>query len=101
MPTLQKVSCLLLAITLGPRSKPSDINYCQCSYHYRTYFIGPGTDDKSSPPVNPDAFITICNQYAVEATLSVGWTTTANGNKVRMPHSLRIFIFICYFREQI
>ena len=47
--------------------------------------LGPGTDDKSSPPVNPDAFLTICNQYVVEATLSVGWTTTANGNKVRMP----------------
>ena len=55
-----------------------------CSYTW-TIILGPGTDDKSSPPVNPDAFLTICNQYVVEATLSVGWTTTANGNKVRMP----------------
>lgn len=43
-------------------------------------FVGPDTYDNSSP-VNPDAFLTICNTYVSEATLSVGWTTTANGNK--------------------
>ena len=64
--------------------------------------LGPGTDDKSSPPVNPDAFLTICNQYVVEATLSVGWTTAADGNKVNTQnHNVFVFhlIICCQFKR--
>jgi hypothetical protein len=32
-----------------------------------------------SNPVDPDNFLTACDQYVPEATLSVGWTTSKFG----------------------
>ena len=50
--------------------------------------------------MNPDAFLTICNTYVGEATLSVGWTTTADGNKVNtQSHNVFVFHLIVSVQE--
>ena len=39
-------------------------------------------DGQISNPVDPDAFLSACDRFVPQATLSIGWTTSATGEQV-------------------